>query len=431
MKKYWVLPLLILAAGISIPGFMACSRRPATLALKKGDTICLVGNTLADRMQHSGWFETLVYSEFPDYDLVFRNLGFSGDELTVRQRSLDFGSTDDWLKHEKADVVLAFFGYNESFKGPAGLASFRQELEKFVKQTQDQNYSGKGPPRVVLFSPIASEKHTDPNFPDPGPLNQNLKLYSDAMAETARSCGVPFVDLMAPSAAAYAKAKEPLTVNGVHLTDEGYRALAPAMFETLLGKRAPLMNGEAFEKLRAAVNQKSSIWHSRYRTVDGYNVYGGRSYLKFNGVQNRDTMQREMEMRDVMTANRDRRIWAVAQGKDLEVRDDNLPQPVEVTTNKPGPKPDQTFPFLDGEEAIKRMKIPPGFKLTLFASEEQFPDLVNPVQMAWDTHGRLWVAAWPNYPERTPQSTKGDSLLVLEDTNGDGRADKARLSYPT
>ena len=214
----------------------------------------------------------------------------------------------------------------------------------------------------MLFSPIAAEKHTDPNFPDPGPLNQNLKLYSDAMAETARSYGVPFVDLMAPSAAAYAKAKEPLTVNGVHLTDEGYRALAPAMFETLLGKRAPLMNGEAFEKLRAAVNQKSSIWHSRYRTVDGYNVYGGRSHLKFNGVPNRDMMQREMEMRDVMTANRDKRIWAVAQGKDLEVRDDNLPQPVEVTTNKPGPKPDETFPFLSGEEAIKHMKIPPGLQ---------------------------------------------------------------------
>ena len=136
MKKYQVVPLLILAAGILVSAFTACSRRPAQLALKKGDTICLVGNTLADRMQHTGWFETLVYSEFPDYDLVFRNLGFSGDELTVRQRSLDFGSTDDWLKHEKADVVLAFFGYNESFKGPAGLAAFRKDLEKFVKQTQ-------------------------------------------------------------------------------------------------------------------------------------------------------------------------------------------------------------------------------------------------------------------------------------------------------
>src|SRR5438093_6099061 len=70
------------------------------------------------------------------------------------------------------------------------------------------------------------------------------------------------------------------------------------------------------------------------------------------------------------------------------------------------------------------MKLPPGCNVNLFASEEQFPELANPVQMAFDTRGRLWVAAWPNYPERRPESTRGDPLLVFEDTNGDGRADK-------
>ncbi len=44
--------------------------------------------------------------------------------------------------------------------------------------------------------------------------------------------------------------------------------------------------------------------------------------------------------------------------------------------------------------------------------------------MNFDTRGRLWVAAWPSYPERTPTSTVGDKLLVFEDTNGDGKADK-------
>src|SRR5687767_15272800 len=43
-----------------------------------------------------------------------------------------------------------------------------------------------------------------------------------------------------------------------------------------------------------------------------------------------------------------------------------------------------------------------GMKVNLFAGEEQFPDLIAPVQMAWDTKGRLWVACWRNYPERTP-----------------------------
>jgi len=51
--------------------------------------------------------------------------------------------------------------------------------------------------------------------------------------------------------------------------------------------------------------------------VDGYNVYGGRSYERYNGVTNRDVLQREMQVLDVMTANRDKRIWAVAQGGGL------------------------------------------------------------------------------------------------------------------
>jgi hypothetical protein len=63
-------------------------------------------------------------------------------------------------------------------------------------------------------------------------------------------------------------------------------------------------------------------------------------------------------------------------------------------------------------------------KVNLFADEKQFPDLVKPVQMAWDTRGRLWVAVWANYPERTPTSKKGDSLIILEDTDQDGKADK-------
>src|SRR5438876_10243561 len=62
-----------------------------TLSLKKGDHICIIGNTLADRMQHSGYLESLIYTKFPEHDLVFRNLGFSGDELTVRLRSEAFG----------------------------------------------------------------------------------------------------------------------------------------------------------------------------------------------------------------------------------------------------------------------------------------------------------------------------------------------------
>jgi len=141
-------------------------------------------------------------------------------------------------------------------------------------------------------------------------------------------------------------------------------------------------------------------------------------------ISNYDVMQDEMAQRDVKTANRDERVWAIAKGDDLKVVDANLPPVKTLQSNKPGPKPDGSHVFLGGEEAIKHMTVAKGCKVSLFASEEQFPELVSPVQMAFDTKGRLWVAAWPSYPERRPTDTVADKLLVFEDTNSDGKADK-------
>ena len=114
--------------GILLTGGLTTEGRAATkLEIKKGDHIALIGNTLADRMQLDGWLETLLIARFPEHDLTIRNLGFSGDELTLRLRSAAFGSPDEWLTKVEADVVLAFFGYNESFAGKEGLARFKAE----------------------------------------------------------------------------------------------------------------------------------------------------------------------------------------------------------------------------------------------------------------------------------------------------------------
>ena len=400
------------------------------LQLKSGDHIAIVGNALPDRFQHSGYLETLIIATHPDLDLVVRNLAAAGDEIALRHRSENFGTPDEWLKRTSADVILAFFGFNESFKGYEGLPKFKADLDKYLKDLAGKNYSGKGAPRVVLFSPIANEKHQDPNYADPSAINSNLHDYSDAIAEVARANGVPFVDLLKPSQqlfVASAGLGRSLTVNGMHLTDEGDRQLAPLLYSSLFGTPAPTSD---FSKLREVINSKNAEWHARYRTIDGYNVYGGRSQLSFESgkggpkISNYQVMQEEMSQRDVLTANRDKRVWAVAKGSDLVVDDSNLPPLTEVKSNKPGPNPDATHPYLGGEEAIAKMTVHSGMKVNLFASEKEFPELVNPVQMAWDTRGRLWVSAWLNYPERTPTSKMGDSLLVFEDTDGDGKADK-------
>jgi putative heme-binding domain-containing protein len=393
------------------------------LTLHKGDHVSIIGNDLAERMQHDGWLETYLQARFPKLELSFRNLAFSGDELTLRLRSAGFGSPDEWLTRTKADVVFAFFGYNESFGGEKGLPTFKKDLDEFIKHTLGQKYNGKSAPRLAIFSPVAHEERNDPNWPPGAENNKRLEMYTKAMAEVAAANKVPFVNLYAPTKAAYAKAAKPLTINGIHLTASGNELVAAAIERALFNAMMRAVRGD-LAKLRRAVVDKNEIWFLRYRTLDGYNVYGGRSYEKYNGQTNRVVMDREMEIIDVMTANRDKRIWAIAQGGDLQVDDSNTPPFIPTETNKPGPLPGGKHVFLDGEEAIKKMTLAKGLKIQLFASEKEWPDLAKPVQMQFDSKGRLWVAVWPSYPHWKPKDELNDKILIFEDTKGTGKADK-------
>src|SRR6266567_7784508 len=173
MKRLLTWAVLFCACAFASVRTAELPNAPA-LELKPGDHVAVIGNALADRFQHSGWLETFIHAQYPNHDLVIRNLAVAGDEVAVRHRPENFGSAHDWLKKTQADVIFAFFGFNESFQGPTGLPKFRSDLDKFVKETQANNYSGKAPPRLVLFSPIANEKLDDPNLPDAKANNENL-----------------------------------------------------------------------------------------------------------------------------------------------------------------------------------------------------------------------------------------------------------------
>ncbi len=418
--------------GVSLAITLASAGgKAAELQLQKGDHVSLIGNVLAERMQHDGWLETLIQARFPDQQLSFRNLGFSGDELNQRQRSANFGSPDDWLKRTETDVVFAFFGYNESFAGEAGWEKFAQELDSFLQHTLAQKYDGQNPTRLVLFSPIAFENLKTPNLPDGQDHNARLETYTQIMAVAAKKHNVPFVDLFHPTLRAYETSAEPLTLNGHFLNERGNRAVAEIAVKALFPQTQPQVPEQKLELLRQAVQDKNFYWFHRYRTTDGYNVYGGRSGLKYtDGISNWDVMQREMEILDAMTANRDKAIWSIAQNRPSalpKVDDSDTPPFIPVKTNKPGPMPGGKHKFLGGDEAISQMTVAEGMKVELVASEEQFPDLVNPVQMAFDPQGRLWVAAWQSYPHWKPKDKMDDKLLILEDHDGDGKADECKV----
>ena len=416
------------------------------------DHICFIGNSVAARMSLPGHnhFEALLHLRFPKHNLVVRNLAWPADEVVLRPRAAGFGTPDEQLSFCKADVIMAFFGFNESFKGPAGLEQFKTDLDAWLVHTQQQNYSGKGAPRIVLVSPIAAEDLGDPNLPDATKLNASLELYTKAIQAVAIKRAVFFADVFQPSLKAFTaykgKPESPhWTINNVHLNEAGDEQLAHD-----LGLAMGYVVDGFGNDLTTAIADKNFHWYHRHRIVDSYYVYGGRADLKFaDGDQtNRDVMQREREILDVKVANRDQRIWDIAGGKipslpspaSLPTIDDsNVPPFLEVKTFfGTGKKTDagqntgmtsktaepDTIKFLSTEESKKHFKLAPGYTIDCFASEEKFPDLGNTVSMAFDTRGRLWVSTFQSYPQWQPGGVMNDRILILEDIDHDGKADR-------
>jgi len=396
---------------------------------QKGDHVVIIGNGLADRMQHHGWLETYLQAELPGLELVIRNQGFTGDRIDHRPRSEGFMTEDEYLALSQADVIFAMFGYNESYDGEP--AQFRKALAEWIDRTSAENYSGKGAPRIVLFSPIAHENLNDSNLPDGRDNNARLAAYTEAMEAAADEKHVRYLNLFGPSQKLYADALSPLTINGVHLNEDGNRQVAEIIVESLLG-RQPAADMATLESVRAAVLDKNWHWFNRYRATDGNDVWGTRSTLAFTNDQtNFEVLQNELVQLDYMTANRDRVIWAAAAGQAIDPEDSNMPQPIEVISNIDQPQTQDgvsvtgTLEYVGPEDAIELMTLDKDLRVNLFASEEMFPEMVNPVQLGVDTGGRLWVASWATYPKWEPTKEMDDRLLILPDDDGDGVADRA------
>jgi putative membrane-bound dehydrogenase-like protein len=99
------------------------------------------------------------------------------------------------------------------------------------------------------------------------------------------------------------------------------------------------------------------------------------------------------------------------------------PQFKDELVPPPPPPPEDAYKFagLPGQQAAKVMTLPEGFRATLFAGE---PDIINPIAFTIDPRGRLWVVQGLTYPHRAPDGQGKDTILIFEDTDGDGKHDK-------
>ena len=388
---------LLLSLLLAVP---ALAQLP--LELKPGTRIALIGNSLFDRMRDDGQFEALMHQRFAKEKLVFRNLSWSADEVALRPRPDGFGDLNQHLTEHKADVILAAFGFNESFKGEKGLAEFETLLKAFLIELKAHRYNGTSEPKIVLVSPTAAEKPHEH-------LNAQIKLYTDAMKKVAAAEKVAFADVFTDST--------PKTTNGVHLNREGYAAFSERLYNQLTQETPPKLN----EAVRAAVVEKEDKFFQHYRPLNYFYIKGGR--MEPYGVVN---FPGELKKLLQMTEARDAAIWSsVNQVTPVNPvpPDDSRTDPLPVIT---GDRPINEW--VSPAEELKAFKIDPRFEVSLFASEEDFPELfVKPIAIRFDGKGRLWVSTSTTYPQIMPGEAPQDKILILEDTNGDHRADKCSV----
>jgi mono/diheme cytochrome c family protein/glucose/arabinose dehydrogenase len=419
------------------------------LKVEKGSNISVVGGNLGSRLINYDYFEPALQLLYPNNQLIVRNMCDGGDTPGFRPHSArktswafpgaekfqtefanpsdnqgHFPYPDEWLTSLKTDIVIGIFGYSESQKGLAGLNLFKGELQAFINHTKTQKYNGIKAPQLAIVSSIAIEDLTKKfDLPNGIKENKNLQMYSLAMKEICQKNNVLFVDAFNASKKWYAETEEYLTIDGQQLTDTGYQKFSQLLVNELFGKEIPTKN-PAFELVKKAVDEKNWFWHNDYKIPNGVHVYG-RRYDPFGP----DNYPAEIEKIRQMTAIRDTAIWMATHGEtmNLALADSKTRTLPPVKTNY-DPGKNGSLKYLTGEEAVSKIKTDPDYKIELFASEADFPELVKPMQMAFDNKGRLWVACMPTYPHWKPGDPRpNDKLVILEDTNNDGKADKVKV----
>ncbi|MEM6259623.1 MAG: PVC-type heme-binding CxxCH protein [Planctomycetota bacterium] len=431
---------------------IACLPARAALELKEGDSIIVVGNTFAERIALSGYLDAMIHAANPDKKIEIRSVPNSADEVDDRPRERSVPTEEFYLKRHGADVVIMCYGMSESFDGLEGANKFRDDLAKRVDTHLAAKYNGASAPKIVLVSPIAHEDLGNPNLPTGGAVKERntvLQMYAEAMESVANDKNLVFIDLFTPSTKMQGKAR-PLTNNGIAPTEYGCFVYAGEIAKQLGwwdGKTAA-DSGNA-DEFRQTAYDKHYHWRHRYRPTNTEYVHGRRH--KPFGIVN---FPPELDHLDKMVATREKalhemdkptlgQLFAKAPGEKAiwettpltyDFPGDNWPG-VEIpgkdiaNDNKAG----DASGIADPDEYIKTFKVAEGYQVNLFACEEMFKDengvglLANPLGMSFDFKGRLWVLCSPTYPHPYPGEVTDCRILILDDTDNDGKADKCTV----
>ena len=414
------------------------AQRP--LELRDGDRVVLLGDALIENERQHGWIELMLTTRFHDRSVTFRNLGWGGDtpggEARVGLSQYAAGKEpagEEWkqlvrqLTEARPTVVIAGYGMASSFAGEAGLAKFEADYLRLFDELRriDANI------RWVLLGPVAHENLGSP-WPDPAAHNAQLARYNEAIRTLSARRGQPFVSLLdLPGRSEAGTGGATRSTNGIHLNGRGYRLAAEAIETQLYGTSGAWRASERVEELRAAIVRKNDAFHHRWRPNNFVYSFG---FLKgHQGQSFRDEIMRFEEY----VAMEERRIARMRALSFTDVPIEGLPAGSETATASNASPAGSAVSaktayglILPRDEAVARTQPDPtfevaeGLEVTLWAKN---PLLRNPIQMNFDPDGRLWVATSDVYPHLAPGKSATDQIIVLEDTSGSGRADKATI----
>lgn len=368
MKKRCSAAMVVLAlASVSLG-------HSAELELRENDVVAFVGGTDMVRMQVDGRLEAALTHRWNQAAPKFRDFAWEGDTVYFqsaerqRWRPQAFGKWSDQLKRVKATVVIAQFGKMESLDGPAKVEEFGEAYGKLLDQ-----FKGEGR-RVVVLAPSpfewveASERAA-------------LSEYSKACRNLAEKRGLQFVAR---------DGKDPV---GAFITG-------------LTGRAVP--SGATFENLRLAVSEKHRLWQEYWRPANWKCIFGDDSKRIFSKASHGlPSIQEEWATYPKLIAAAEE---AIRKGERWVA-----PSAPKLTGSKEA----------NVEEELNSFEVLDGFEVNLFADESH--GVRNPLSIRWDASGRMYVACSDVYPQIEPGVRGYDKVIVLRDTDNDGRADESKV----
>jgi putative heme-binding domain-containing protein len=374
--------------------------------LRDGDRVAFLGDTFAEREQYEGWIEMAATTRFPDRSVTFRNLGWSADTpagdsrcgLSLLQAGHEppgegWRQLQNQLATYRPTLLITGYGMAASLPGGQTPEEFRRDFNRLLDHAATlpglRVWVFATPPRFLRAG------ETD-DSPEVRASRQSLAAINAVLREIADQRRLPFVSLDGLAG------KPGLSDNGIHLNGAGYQAAAREIEQQLGWPAGKWDQGEAAAALRRAILRKNEWFFHRSRPANMAYIFGFRK-----AEQGRNAG--EIEAFDKLVAEEEQRI-AQMRGLSKIVPDPERRTESQVAANTAQPHPNFT--------------VADGYEVTLWAEN---PLLHKPTQMNFDEHGRLWVASSETYPQVEVGQTADDKILVLEDRDGDGKADASTV----